>query len=153
MSADGLRPDSASAPGSSGRAGDPSNATDVGASLISARLVITDAVILAAVLLGSQAFWLGIDTSKSGVYTHRWCDRGALLCSPAIVLFVLWMAFLKFSATRSPRVIGSGFVEYTRVANASFRLFGVVGHRGAAAAVPTRAGLHRHGLPDRCRPA
>jgi exopolysaccharide biosynthesis polyprenyl glycosylphosphotransferase len=89
------------------------------------RLVLTDAVVLAAVLLGSQALWLGIDLSQQvstptgATVVPYWLASGAL--------FVLWMGFLKFNATRSPRVIGSGFAEYTRIADASFRLFGVVG--------------------------
>jgi exopolysaccharide biosynthesis polyprenyl glycosylphosphotransferase len=89
------------------------------------RLVLTDAVILAGVLLGSQAFWLGIDVSRQ-VST----PTGATVVpywAATIVLFVLWMGFLKIGATRSPRVIGSGFTEYTRIANSSFRLFGAVG--------------------------
>jgi exopolysaccharide biosynthesis polyprenyl glycosylphosphotransferase len=89
------------------------------------RLVLTDALILGGVLLGSQALWLGVDVSHQ-VSTPTGASVVPYSLATA-VLFVLWMAFLKFSATRSPRVIGSGFAEYTRIANSSFRLFGAVG--------------------------
>jgi exopolysaccharide biosynthesis polyprenyl glycosylphosphotransferase len=44
----------------------------------------------------------------------------------SIVLVAAWLAALKAVGSRSPRVVGSGFVEYARVALASFRLFGLV---------------------------
>ena len=89
------------------------------------RLVITDALILGATLLGTQTFWIGIDVSQ------RVANNAATVSVPYWVataaLFVLWLAVLKLQGTRSARVIGSGFAEYTRVADASFRLFGLVG--------------------------
>jgi exopolysaccharide biosynthesis polyprenyl glycosylphosphotransferase len=88
------------------------------------RLVVSDAVLLAITLLGTQAIWLGIDTS------HRLSSPAVALTVPYSVataaLFVVWMVFLKLLGTRSPRVIGSGFTEYSRVAGASFRLFGLL---------------------------
>jgi exopolysaccharide biosynthesis polyprenyl glycosylphosphotransferase len=39
---------------------------------------------------------------------------------------VLWVASLGFSDTRSARTIGTGSAEYTRVINASLRLFGLL---------------------------
>ena len=88
------------------------------------RLVVSDAVLLAVTLLGTQAIWIGIDNSTQLV------SSALPLTVPywvaTTVLFVLWMLFLKLLGTRSPRVIGSGFSEYSRVAGASFRLFGVV---------------------------
>ena len=92
------------------------------------RLLATDALILAVALLGSQTFWFGIDSSQ------RIASNVAALTVPyslaTLVLFALWLAVLKFWGTRSPRLIGSGFSEYSRVASASFRLFGAVAIAG-----------------------
>jgi exopolysaccharide biosynthesis polyprenyl glycosylphosphotransferase len=88
------------------------------------RLVVSDAILLALTLLGTQALWLGVDWSRQVVSSllplavPYWAATAALL--------VLWLLFLKLFGTRSPRVIGSGFAEYSRVAGASFRLFGLV---------------------------
>ncbi len=88
------------------------------------RLVVTDAVILAATLLATQTFWFGVDASR------LLASNTAALAVPyllaTLVLFVLWLLALKTYGTRSPRVIGSGFSEYSRVAGSSFRLFGAV---------------------------
>ncbi|MGN6445484.1 sugar transferase [Amnibacterium sp.] len=88
------------------------------------RLVITDSVILAVVLLGTQSIWLGIEASPAYVSTTM--PLSVPYSGVTAGLFVLWMASLKLFGTRSPRVIGSGFAEYSRVAGASFRLFGLV---------------------------
>ena len=89
------------------------------------RLLVSDTVLLAATLLGTQTFWIGIDASArvannaADITVPYWAATGTLL--------VLWLLALKLQGTRSSRVIGSGFAEYTRVADASFRLFGLVG--------------------------
>jgi exopolysaccharide biosynthesis polyprenyl glycosylphosphotransferase len=91
------------------------------------RLVITDLVIMLVAVGGSQLLWSRIDTS-SGL-----AIRGAAGLSSvpywvaSIVLLVLWVGALKFYGTRDARIVGSGFAEYTRVADASFRLFGLIG--------------------------
>ena len=87
------------------------------------RLVITDVIILTGTLLGTQWFWLGIDSSLR-VSTLMPLSVSYLLAT--VVLLALWLLFLKVFGTRSPRVIGSGFTEYSRVASASFRLFGLL---------------------------
>ncbi|MBW4043300.1 MAG: sugar transferase [Acidobacteria bacterium] len=87
------------------------------------RLVISDALILTVTLFGTQAVWLGIDTSLR-VATNL--PLPVPYSAATVALLVLWMLFLKFLGSRSPRVIGSGFTEYSRIAGASFRLFGLV---------------------------
>ncbi|WP_375405070.1 sugar transferase [uncultured Amnibacterium sp.] len=88
------------------------------------RLVVTDALILTLALAGTQTIWFGLGGTQqvariSGAATvPYWMATAALL--------VLWLAVLKFFGTRSFRVTGSGFAEYGRVADASFRLFAVV---------------------------
>ncbi|GAA4753810.1 sugar transferase [Amnibacterium soli] len=88
------------------------------------RLVVSDALILAATLLGTQAIWIGIDSSETIVSTVL--PLGVPYSAATAATFVLWLVFLKVLGTRNPRVIGSGFTEYSRVAGASFRLFGLV---------------------------
>ncbi|MGT2425288.1 sugar transferase [Amnibacterium kyonggiense] len=87
------------------------------------RLVVSDFVILTLTLFAAQAVWIGVDT------THQ-VDTTLPLAIPysaaSVVLLGLWMGALKVLGTRSPRVIGSGFAEYSSIANASFRLFGLV---------------------------
>lgn len=89
------------------------------------RLFMTDALILAVLLLGTQTVWFGIDASQkvaisSGVSVVPYW-------AATIVLFALWLGALKLFGTRNARVIGSGFTEYSRIADTSFRLFGLVG--------------------------
>jgi hypothetical protein len=88
------------------------------------RLVASDAILLAMTLAVTQVIWLGSDTSPTYIATTMPLSVPYSLAS--VALFVVWMVFLKLFATRSPRVIGSGFTEYSRVAGASFRLFGVL---------------------------
>ncbi|WP_162850924.1 sugar transferase [Amnibacterium kyonggiense] len=88
------------------------------------RLIASDAILLALTLAGTQVIWLGAETSPTYIATTMPVSVPYSLAS--VVLFVLWMAFLKLFGTRSPRVIGSGFAEYSRVAGASFRLFGLL---------------------------
>ena len=88
------------------------------------RLVVSDAILLGATLLGTQAIWLGLDTSPQ--YISTTLPISVPYSALTIALFVFWLLFLKVFGTRSPRVIGSGFAEYSRVGGASFRLFGLV---------------------------
>lgn len=86
--------------------------------------MVTDAILLALTLVGTQTLWLGIDGAPRLISTAT--SLTVPYSAASLALFVLWMLFLKLFGTRNPRVIGSGFVEYSRVAGASFRLFGVV---------------------------
>ena len=89
------------------------------------RLAATDAVLLTLTLLGTQAIWLGIDTSQR-IATNFALPLQVPYSAATGALLVLWLVFLKVFGSRSPRVIGSGFTEYSRVASSSFRLFGLV---------------------------
>jgi exopolysaccharide biosynthesis polyprenyl glycosylphosphotransferase len=89
------------------------------------RLVVSDTLIVVATLLGAQAFWLGITTSER-VATNLSFSLQIPYSAATIALGVLWLLALKVFGSRSPRVIGSGFAEYSRIASASFRVFGLV---------------------------
>ncbi|GAA4174849.1 sugar transferase [Gryllotalpicola koreensis] len=89
------------------------------------RLLITDALALIWVVFGVQILWLGLDTRVStreqfGPHTNISYSLISLL------IVVLWVAALGLFDTRSARTIGTGSAEYTRVVNASFRLFGLI---------------------------
>lgn len=90
------------------------------------RLLVTDALILVVAIGASQWLWFGIDSTQRVAGG----ERGAIAVSyqiASVVLLVLWLAALKLYGTRDARVVGSGFGEYTRVADSSFRVFGLVG--------------------------
>ena len=91
------------------------------------RLVFTDFLIVVALLGGSQIFWFGIDNHhKLGLAGFRG-DSSIPYWTASLVLGLAWLTVLKLYGTRDPRIVGSGFGEYARVADASFRLFGLVG--------------------------
>ncbi|MGN6743349.1 MAG: sugar transferase [Amnibacterium sp.] len=90
------------------------------------RLVVTDTLLLAGTLVATQAVWVGIDSRQVvSAPAHGFNQVPYWLAT--LVLLAGWLVFLKVMGTRSPRVIGSGFSEYGRVADSSFRLFGLVG--------------------------
>ena len=44
----------------------------------------------------------------------------------SVVFVVAWMLALEFFATRDHKIIGSGSLEYKRIADATMRVFGVL---------------------------
>lgn len=87
------------------------------------RLLATDTLALVWVVFGVQILWLGIDTSLRS-RTPFLSDVSYSLIS--LLLVVVWVLALGLYDTRSARTIGTGSAEYTRVVNASIRLFGLV---------------------------
>ena len=84
------------------------------------RLWISDVTVLIWVVYGTQILWLGIEPVEvSGLG-----ELSYWLFSAALV--VGWIIALALSDTRSYRVFGIGNTEYVRVADASFRLFGLI---------------------------
>ncbi|TQJ29698.1 sugar transferase [Microbacterium sp. SLBN-146] len=83
-------------------------------------MFITDSLALAWVVYGTQLLWLGNDSPEVRGLTmvSYWMFSAGLV--------VAWMIALALADTRSDRVIGVGNTEYVRVADASFRLFGLV---------------------------
>ncbi|WP_448811964.1 sugar transferase [Agromyces bauzanensis] len=90
------------------------------------RLTIIDFVAVSSAVLASQIAW--IDTSVSELHIPRSGTRdftvGYGLISVTII--VLWMTALAAEASRDRRIIGSGNVEYRRVAFATVRVFGLI---------------------------
>ncbi|MFT4050819.1 MAG: sugar transferase [Microbacterium sp.] len=89
------------------------------------RLWISDLLVLVWVVYGTQILLFGLDVVHVATRHERRFDELTYWTFSSI-LTVLWMCALGFADTRSDRVIGTGTTEYTRIANASFRLFGVI---------------------------
>jgi exopolysaccharide biosynthesis polyprenyl glycosylphosphotransferase len=87
------------------------------------RLTITDTLALVWVVFGVQILWLGIGTE---VQTREPRLTGISYSLISLLIVALWVGALGLYDTRSARTIGTGSAEYTRVVNASFRLFGLV---------------------------
>jgi exopolysaccharide biosynthesis polyprenyl glycosylphosphotransferase len=89
------------------------------------RLVLTDLLVLGWVVFGAQIAWFGYGTTNVAFRA----DTGALAISYSAVsigLIAVWMWVLGIYGSRGYRVLGTGPEEYKRIANASFRLFGIV---------------------------
>ncbi|MCS3841749.1 sugar transferase [Microbacterium sp. AK031] len=84
------------------------------------RLVISDLIVVAVVVFGTQFLWLGIE--PSGVSGIGILDYTGV----SIVLLISWMATLSIYDTRSRRVLGFGNEEYRAIASGALRLFGLI---------------------------
>jgi exopolysaccharide biosynthesis polyprenyl glycosylphosphotransferase len=91
----------------------------------SARLSVTDLLVLIWVVFGVQIAWFGFDTTD---VTFRG-DRGALAVSytaVSLAIITSWMLMLSIFGTREFRILGTGPDEYKLIASASIRLFGLL---------------------------
>jgi exopolysaccharide biosynthesis polyprenyl glycosylphosphotransferase len=84
---------------------------------MSLNLLMSDLIVIAAVVFVTQYFWLGL----SAEYRD---DLPYWLISAVIV--VAWTGALGLSDSRSHRILGTGWTEYLRVISSSFRLFGAI---------------------------
>ncbi|WP_317138788.1 sugar transferase [Microbacterium betulae] len=90
------------------------------------RLLLTDFVVIAAVVFGTQLGWLGVHTPLA---TAMPIPAWPVLTSYtvlSVVVVLLWTMALALNDTRSDRVIGAGAAEYKRILDASFMLFGII---------------------------
>ena len=87
-------------------------------------LRITDFIVIAGVVFGTQLGWLGVHTQlEMPVQTWPGASSYTVL---SCVIVVGWMIALAVADTRSTRVIGVGAEEYQRVFNSSVMLFGLI---------------------------
>jgi exopolysaccharide biosynthesis polyprenyl glycosylphosphotransferase len=107
-----------------------SNANGIGTSrrrkwqrAFATRLFVSDVLVIALAVFGSQIFWFGLDPVSVAGGSEFNLSTGYLTVS--IVLGVTWMIILDVFATRDHKVIGSGSLEYKRVTDATIRLFGL----------------------------
>jgi exopolysaccharide biosynthesis polyprenyl glycosylphosphotransferase len=90
-----------------------------------ARLFVTDLVIVAVAVFGSQVLWFGLYPATVHVITDS--DHAPLdYYGFSVLLIAAWVATLTIYATRDRRVVGIGSMEYKRIFDASLRLFGLV---------------------------
>ncbi|MGB4779259.1 MAG: sugar transferase [Microbacterium sp.] len=103
-----------------------------------ARLWISDLLVLVVVVFGTELAWFGLGNAQISIRSDaRLSDISYTMFS--VVLLLAWMAMLSLIDSRDYRVIGTGMTEYTRVADASLRLFGFI----AIVAFLTRVDLAR----------
>jgi exopolysaccharide biosynthesis polyprenyl glycosylphosphotransferase len=89
------------------------------------RLVITDFIVIAWAVVGTQIAWFGTLDAQLNLSKYR--GGFALNYSlVSVILILAWVAFLALFGTRDTRVIGTGNNEYKRVTDATIRLFGIV---------------------------
>jgi exopolysaccharide biosynthesis polyprenyl glycosylphosphotransferase len=89
------------------------------------RLVMTDLVVIAWAVVGTQIAWFGTLDAQLNLSKYR----GGFALNYSLISLVLvlaWVTFLALFETRDSRVIGTGNNEYKRVVDATVRLFGIV---------------------------
>jgi exopolysaccharide biosynthesis polyprenyl glycosylphosphotransferase len=93
--------------------------------LYGTRLAITDLVVIAWAVIGTQIAWFGTLNAELNVSEYRG-GFGLSYTLVSAALIIAWAAILTVFATRDPRFVGTGNNEYRRVVDATVRLFGVV---------------------------
>ena len=89
------------------------------------RLLISDLVIIAAAVFGSQLFWFGLSAPPVQVIPDDVTSPLSYF-SFSVILIAAWMLALAAYDTRDRRVVGIGSMEYKRIFDASMRLFGLL---------------------------
>ena len=90
------------------------------------RLLLTDLVVLIAVVYGSQFLRFGADAADQTIAQSE-AQRLEITYSLFSALLILaWLAALALFGTRDQKIVGSGSTEYKRIADATIRVFGVL---------------------------
>lgn len=89
------------------------------------RLVATDLIAVAWAVIGTQLLWFGFERAELATREAQ-RDMTVDYTTISIALIAAWMAVLAMFGTRDPRIVGTGSIEYKRIADAAFRLFGIV---------------------------
>lgn len=84
---------------------------------LSRRLVATDTAVVLATLFGAQGLR---DVLVTGEWWSSWVHT-----TMSAVVAIAWLVSLHIHQTRDPRQVGVGFTEFARLANATFRVFGL----------------------------
>lgn len=92
------------------------------------RVVVTDALALIWVVLGTQLLWLGFGrVAASRSWAVGQITGGAISYTLiSVILVAAWLLSLAIFGTRTDRVIGVGATEYRLIFSASLRLFGLI---------------------------
>jgi exopolysaccharide biosynthesis polyprenyl glycosylphosphotransferase len=89
------------------------------------RLAVTDLVVIAWAVIGTQIAWFGTLDAELNVSEYRG-GFGLSYTLVSTALIMAWALTLAIFATRDSRFVGTGNNEYRRVVDATVRLFGVV---------------------------
>lgn len=89
------------------------------------RLAMTDLVVIAWAVIGTQIAWFGTLDAQLNVSPYRG-GFGLSYTLVSLALIAAWSVALTIFATRDSRFVGSGNNEYRRLVDATVRLFGVV---------------------------
>lgn len=95
----------------------------------SRKLLVSDVAVIVLAMGLTQIAWFGLDGSNLTVSASGKLQVGYTQVS--ILVASAWIIALQASATRDGRVVGSGFVEYKRVSDATiwlFALFAIVAY-------------------------
>ncbi|MGW4928031.1 sugar transferase [Agromyces sp. NPDC004153] len=90
------------------------------------RLFATDLLSIMIAVFGSQIIRFGTKVVELDIPDNRVFEFAITYSALSIALVTGWMIALEFFATRDHKIIGSGSLEYKRIADASFRLFGTL---------------------------
>lgn len=87
------------------------------------RLLVSDFLVVLVSIVGSQLLWFGFEARDLAWHSDVDLTVGYTLVS--LILGLAWMVALAAYNTRDPKIVGTGTLEYKRVADATIRLFGV----------------------------
>ena len=87
-------------------------------------LRITDFIIIAGVVFGTQIGWLGLHTQVA-MPVGTWPGVSSYTALSCLIV-LSWLLALAVADTRSARVVGVGAAEYQRVFNSSVMMFGLI---------------------------
>jgi exopolysaccharide biosynthesis polyprenyl glycosylphosphotransferase len=94
-------------------------------SLYARRLFVTDLGVVILSVLASQLAWIDSGAAELQISSLDMDTFRVTYTAVSVVVVVLWMLLLDFYASRDHRNIGSGTIEYRRIADSTIRLFGV----------------------------
>jgi len=87
------------------------------------RLIVTDVFVVLASVTCAQMIWYGADGGDLQLGGRN--EAAVAYTAVSVILASIWLLMLRVSETRDRRVIGSGSLEYKRVTDATFALFGL----------------------------
>lgn len=90
------------------------------------RLFLTDLVIVIVVVYGSQLIRFGTRAAELRIPRARMQDFTVSYTLVSLVLVIAWVISLELFGTRDHKIIGSGSLEYKRIADATLRTFGLL---------------------------
>lgn len=86
------------------------------------RLLLTDVLVVALSVAGSQLLWFGVEDANLALTDPSSVAIGYTIVS--LVLVAGWLLALDLGGSREHRILGSGNLEYKRVSDSTFSLFG-----------------------------